>query len=502
MKVIFGMLALWVSMTNLLVSQDTTICAFPIADTLYSANEYSEWNYSLGVHSENAIVIPVVVHVMRDINASQSIQDEQNISDAQILSQINVLNEDFRRLPGTSGYGNGADMKIEFRLADRDPDNNSTTGITRHAVAKWNYVVSGSNFKGSYLVCDDINTYLEPVAWDPEKYLNIWIVPSLNSENTKGIGIFPWKKCSVDGVIVDYQWFGDEIGTTFGQSPSVIGRTGTHEVGHYLGLYHVFQGGCINDNCEQEGDAVCDTPPQDNYLSCNASTACQNTSTPLVENYMQYTHDACMNMFTEGQSVRVNKIFNAYRSALNNQDALTSSDFVIFGIHAGVYDYNVTTRIIAKSSTPYSQCNVPDGNTVELRARQEIVFEPGFIAELGSEVHAHIDAGLPSFPKKNLYLIDNTTHLDNDKRKLITQITPNPVSKDFIVDYILPIDGQYTLEVTDLYGIRVQFLVVNTNIRAGTYSTTVNIENLSSGTYFIHIKTECESDSEKIIISH
>ena len=245
------------------------------------------------------IQIPVVVHILTTTSGTG------DLSDATVHSQINVLNEDFQALPGTPGAP-GYDIKLEFVLATTDPDGNPTTGITRDANNDW------YNDNGSYWA------YL---AWDPHRYLNIY------SNNPGGgiLGYVPWLPHqgnpghSSDRVVIWYRAFGDP-GT---YPPYNLGRTCTHEVGHFLGLYHTFQGGCGTSNCNYTGDTICDTEPEANYrFGCPGSATSCGTPDP-IHNYMDYTDDDCMDNFTNEQARRVRCTLEHYRPDLRGGD-LTS----------------------------------------------------------------------------------------------------------------------------------------------------------------------------------
>ena len=242
--------------------------------------------------------IPVVVHILMDNGCNQGV-----ISDQQVASQMDVLNEDFQALVGGNGE-NGVNTGIRFVLADTDPDGNPATGITRDCNSTW-YGDGGS--------------YWNSLAWDPHRYLNIY------TNNTSNLGYVPFLPAnggggqvgqSNDRVVI--QW------TTFGRPgsspPYDLGRTVTHEVGHYLGLNHTFAGGCSASappNCYSSGDLICDTWPEGspNFSNCNEQTSCGGGTRP-IHNYMDYSDDICMWEFTIEQMRRMRCTLPNYRPNL------------------------------------------------------------------------------------------------------------------------------------------------------------------------------------------
>lgn len=232
------------------------------------------------------ITIPTVVHV---VYRSSS----QNISDAQIQSQIDILNEDFRRMNADADnvWSQAADVEIEFCLASVDPSGNPTTGITRTSTKKRSFSYNNDGVKFASSGGKD--------AWPAGSYMNMWVC-DLGS-GLLGYAQFPGGPAATDGVVIDYAYFGD-IGTA--TAPYGLGRTATHEVGHYLNLRHIWgDGGCGVD------DFVSDTPESDasnggcaiGHVSCG--------SVDMVQNYMDYSYDACMNLFTAGQTSRMRALF-------------------------------------------------------------------------------------------------------------------------------------------------------------------------------------------------
>ena len=233
----------------------------------------------------SVITIPVVVHVVYKTS-------QQNISDAQIQSQLDVLNDDFRRnnSDATNQWSQATDTEIEFCLATVDPNGNATSGIQRRSTNK-------PSFSANDFVKFNNKGGLD--AWPASDYLNIWVC-NLGS-GLLGYAQFPGGPANTDGVVNDYAYFGT-IGTA--TAPFDLGRTATHEVGHWLNLRHIWgDGGCTVD------DFVADTPQSDaaNYGCATGHTSCG--SVDMVQNYMDYSDDACMNLFTAGQSVRMDALF-------------------------------------------------------------------------------------------------------------------------------------------------------------------------------------------------
>ncbi|WP_415329025.1 M43 family zinc metalloprotease [Chryseobacterium sp. MMS23-Vi53] len=260
----------------------------------------------------NIVTIPVVVHV---IHGGQAYGSAPNIVDEQVISQITVMNQDFRRLVGTPGFNSnvvGADTQIQFALAKVDPNGNPTNGIDRVKMCQ-------STFKR-----DAIEAFVKPeTIWDPTQYMNMWSV-AFAAPNTNLLGYAQFPDGSglaglnpiggdsfTDGVVANYATFGSSdfnVNNTFILSaPYDKGRTMTHEVGHFLGLRHIWgDSACGTDYCA-------DTPTAhtSNY-TCNPTIAsCDNPSVyEMVQNYMDYTNDTCMNVFTVDQKARLTAVMN------------------------------------------------------------------------------------------------------------------------------------------------------------------------------------------------
>jgi len=287
------------------------------------------------------ITIPVVVHVVYNLTV-------ENISVAQIQSQIDVLNADFRLLNSDSlqtshaFYSNTADCEIEFCLAKQDPSGNATTGITRTFTDSTSFAGVG-NEKLTAMGGKD--------NWDPTKYLNLWVCNL--SGSTLGYAAFPSDLSTSpaeDGVVIRHQAFGT-LGTV--ASPNDLGRTGTHEVGHWLNLWHIWGDDCGDDCAVVTGscsgdDSVSDTPNQE---CCNYDcptfplVSCSNgPNGDMYMNYMDYVDDACMVMFTDGQKSRMNAVFSADRAGI-----LTSIGCMTTGIE-GLNNQTIDVKLIPNPS--------------------------------------------------------------------------------------------------------------------------------------------------------
>jgi hypothetical protein len=278
------------------------------------------------------ITIPVVVHV---IHNGDAVGSSENISDAQVISQITVLNQDYRRMADTPGYNEfavGADMEIQFVLAQTDPDGNLTTGIDRVQTTK-------ASWANETL----IDSELKPTtSWDPSKYFNIWVVNFGNSSVLLGYAQFPAgstlgglggasASASTDGVVIGYPYFGSANLAPNGNyggsgNPYRYGRTATHEVGHWLGLRHISgdNASCSVNAIDSSNDYCPDTPATNDYnYECGIVDSCPLApGNDMIENYMDYTYDSCMNVFTQNQKNRMRTVM---QNAINREALLTST---------------------------------------------------------------------------------------------------------------------------------------------------------------------------------
>jgi PKD repeat protein len=283
-------------------------------------------------------IIPVVFHVIHEGGA-------ENISAEQIQSAIDVLNRDFRKQNAdTSAIVDGfvdlaADTDIEFRLATKDPDGDCHPGINR--------VVSD-------LTNDGFNDAMkELIYWPRNKYLNIWVCKTIGG-NTLGFTNLPgdvspnWLAWT-DGIVVKSDCLG-----LIETANVAYSRTLTHEIGHWLNLYHTW--GPTNSpneatNCDFD-DFVTDTPNTIGYVSCNLNGASCGSDLDNVQNYMEYSF--CSRMFTYGQRTRMRNALSSSTAGRNNLH--TNSNLIATGV------INPPLCLAKFSSNQNSICT---GNTVQ-----------------------------------------------------------------------------------------------------------------------------------------
>lgn len=300
--------------------------------------------------SEQLYIIPVVYHVIYW-------DSTDNISEAQLRDGLEVMNTDFRRMNADTVNTRplfrhlGADVRVEFRLATKDPDGNPTNGIDR--VKDHITINAGASVRV-------IN------QWPHEHYFNIWVVRKIDDSGkepgvtTLGYSFipFPGQTGDYDGMVVRHDQVG-RIGTAANSGQR--GRTMTHEAGHYCGLNHTFEGGC--DTIYWSGDdGIDDTPPAagPNYVcdysinSCHADTL--NDLPDMIENYMDYAPGTCMNIFTQGQKQLMRASFesanlramlvrqsNLERTGVLSAEELVSTSF-------GLYPNPAKDRVILESA--------------------------------------------------------------------------------------------------------------------------------------------------------
>lgn len=265
-----------------------------------------------------AYTIPVVVHIIHQ-------NGPENISAIEVAQGIQNMNDAY----ANTGYYDpqtGVATDIAFCLAVQDPQGNFTTGINRMVSPLTNVTLETQDAALKGLI-----------QWDPTQYMNIWLVAEITSisagSGVAGYATFPGSHGSpLDGIVEEARYFGSSQDNS---------KVTAHEVGHYLGLYHTFQGGCVNQNCLLDGDHVCDTPPDGSVATvpCGSTiNTCQTDADDLsannpfrpiangglgdqpdqFQNYMDYGYQSCQNTFTQGQANRMYTFLTGPRASLLN----------------------------------------------------------------------------------------------------------------------------------------------------------------------------------------
>ena len=273
----------------------------------------------------------LVFHV---IHQGEPIGTGANLDDAQILSTVEGLNRDFRALPihdsiAISPYG--TDSEIAFRPACLDPIGNLTNGIVRiDGSTIPNFATDGIQISTPI---DGGNVYdvMNLSRWPEEEYINVYITHGItvisngNSIGAAGMGpISQWWQHGIGAIYLTPTTVGVDIDGSLGYTISnPYGKLPSHEMGHFFGLWHTFQGmSCIETDCNIQGDGICDTEPHDNSSPFPMDTTCYEfhecaTREP-VENLMNYAGQSCGHVFTPGQKAKMKQVINDHLGSLVN----------------------------------------------------------------------------------------------------------------------------------------------------------------------------------------
>ena len=242
---------------------------------------------------ENRIVAGGVIPVHFNVIYKTQGGSVGNVPDSWINDQIQVMNRHFAGMDYNGNVVPGAaNTGYTFTLASIERVNNR----------KWFNMTPGSNAEFQAK---------NAMANSPGSALNIYTCSP--GQNLLGWAVFPWTSAAgtnQDGVVIHYNSLpGGSL------APFNLGGTASHEVGHYLGLYHTFQGGCDTGSCSTTGDNVCDTPAEASPTSgCPAGkNTCAAAGNDPIHNYMDYSSDACYDNFTPGQDTRMNSMVTQYR---------------------------------------------------------------------------------------------------------------------------------------------------------------------------------------------
>ncbi|PDH47300.1 MAG: hypothetical protein CND86_03700 [Bacteroidetes bacterium MED-G21] len=295
--------------------------AAALQERMEQFNRLQKENSAKGIKNNDHYIVPVVFHVIHEGGS-------ENISLDQINDQMRILNEDFARLnPDTTNTPaifaqNSGDTNIEFRLAKIDPDGNCTQGVTR----TYSNLTNGAR-----------NNVKELIQWDPTRYMNVWVVRSIENFSEDGnivLGFaqFPNQLSSdpeTDGIVLRHNYCG-----SIESASSNYGRTLTHEAGHWLNLRHIWgDADCGDDNIDdtptgQEPNyGVCtgNFPYHVGVCSASSGQTITQSSGEMFMNYMDYSDDFCMNMFSLGQGSRMRSALTQYRNTLISESNLIAT---------------------------------------------------------------------------------------------------------------------------------------------------------------------------------
>jgi hypothetical protein len=437
------------------------------------------------------VTIPVVVHVI--YNASN-----ENISDQQVQSQIDILNKDYNKLnsdtllPSHPFYALSGKLDIQFALATLDPNGNTTNGITRTKTSKVSWGeedINNDNMKFSSSGGID--------NWNPKKYLNIYVVRYADSIGLLGFAYPPQDLANypeTDGVVIDFRTFGN-IGTSGieGYDAYDLGRTTTHEVGHWLDLVHIWGDKVLETDKACGDDLVADTPPAESDNSgtpsfpLRPSNKCgSNQYGEMYMNYMDYVHDNAMQMFTVGQAQRMNAAIHLYRSDLltPSSDVLVSSlkittpnnNYTIFApnkeLQLGVtlLPKNATNKTVMWSISPDSIATIDQ--TGKIIAIKDGLVNVTVSALDGSFVSDAKTISFSGFSELGLYSLNQTNQV----------LYPNPVSGKLYISYNS--DESVQLIIRDVIGnIQIEQLLT------GRYIQEIDVTFLAKGYYTVCLKS-------------
>ncbi len=456
---------------------------FQYTNEAIQANFKNYTNYNTAITREDkSFTIPVVVHVFYNVDA-------ENISDAQIQSQIDALNRDYNagsidvsKTP-TIFQNVLANCKIQFVLAKLDPNQVTTTGITRHK--------SITQFWG---LKDNVK---KPALggntpWNPKNYLNLYVARI--GDGVLGYSSFPGCKADVEGVVIDPSCFGT---TGNVHAPFNKGRTLVHEIGHWLGLNHIWGDADCGD------DRINDTPVQQSAHYGTITNAvfsnCTGKSTQdMSMNFMDYVNDESMWMFTNDQKAMMWSLLSkgGYRETLNDPSLAISSSVCDNQIVSTVMNRTSTTTTLA-----WSNIGANGYYTIEYR---EKLYSQSITANTEStkielsnlkqasiyEYRIKVSCGNGSF--------SNWTEFSTASKQLFldaVNVYPNPTNS--ILNIALPINVSAT-ENLSWRLISQTGQVINNSVNNFSLNT-IDMNDASIGIYFLELSTPYETVIKKIV---
>lgn len=467
--------------------------------------------------------VPVVVHVM---HKGEAIGTGTNISDADVRKGIQSLNNYWRKVSGSPGFGDGVDMKIEFALAIQDPSGNCTTGIDRVNMSGVPAYVNGGvgdNGIPDYDATGGVNSLKEYSIWDPTKYYNVWIVDEIDNANCYSGG----------GYTAGYAYYASAHGQLYDGSVVLICSylnetdvTWAHEMGHAFNLPHTFDGDDSNndgvgDQCGD--DNIGDTPKHIRtssisglYFDCTnpSANACDPTFNKVINpdlgftrnsgtyqdhmhNYMDYT--GCATEFTGGQRTVSSTALSTQRASFITSPALTpTAPATVFftSSAANVCLGNALTFFDESSCTP---------NTYTNSAYTNISFLWTFNNNVDSPITSTLQNPTITFTQSGVYdvtlAVTNPQGSTSLKKVGNIAVIPGVVASCSLTSFNN--NANYGLGVTKVSFNTINnttstFIPVNatndfacsknTTIFAGTaYNLNVNYKSISAGTQYLEV---------------
>ena len=388
-------------------------------ESLKQSQARNKWD-----EKDTLYTVNVVFHVMYNIG-------EENLSEEVIQSQLDILNACYRRTNEDTALTRevfkpvAADVGIQFQLAQVDPNGDSTNGIIRKYTSKSSYVTS-QRFATAQAEQVKTATY-GSVAWDSKRYLNIWIcdLSYLGYDLLLGFAYPPtsapnWPASSYvnanrQGVVVHYKTIGENSFTTLTSNKTLV-----HEVGHYLGLRHIWGDAPENDRCNSNyDDFIDDTPLAGSSSDAPGCNYNKNTCYPLepndlpdqIENYMDYSPGTCQNMFTADQAALMRQNLVAYRSGIVAQKTYVP------GPTEPMPAYSNLTRVYPNPASNFVVVEIKDPNkesAYELKIFN-VFGQPVYEKNLDSKAYQRIEYefGLSGF---YIYqIIENENVIDESK---------------------------------------------------------------------------------------
>jgi hypothetical protein len=478
----------------------------------------------VNLDTAQVLTIPVVVHI---VHLGEPVGEQTNISDEQVLSMVENLNHRFRAdtdalsqlvsSSGTQSYDEyqlslAIDSKIEFCMAQRDPDNQPTDGIVRHDGS--NLVYNGESYAEDGVAIDSQSSGISDSwmkstlgCWDTEKYYNIWIVTEIGGNNGGGgiqgysyIGYYG-TSCN-SGPVLLYNVAGTVGNIKLGN----LNSTTAHEVGHSLGLYHTFWNttNCTGESTCTNGDYIPDTPVTSSNISCSFPD-CEDA---ITENYMDYTSQSCRIMFTQNQIEEMrNVLWSDMNGVINNNyncQSLSSKDLAITGVYGlpeswcqSLISFNVKVNnlggddavdgVLSINGTLYDLPTIPSGDFTVMEFVDYTLGNGQFNFEviLDGDEYPSNNTAFESVIVENESLLElavTTEFFANQNTYTLTDEVGNVLLDEGgfgagittrVYELCLP-DGCYTLTLYDSDGNGWQY--------GGEYTITINGEEISSYT--------------------